>query len=202
MRSIPPVSDEHSLRLWSVDWLNPLPLESEWAQTGLRAVDVGFGKGRFLLEHARRHPEMRILGIERKLRRIRKLDRKAEREGLTNIRILRMEASYAMQYLIPENWIDICYVFFPDPWPKEKHHGNRLMSPSFLDRLERILTGNGIVHFATDHEPYFAEVMEVLDADARWKPTDPYIPVEAEVSDFELIHRETKPIHRYSFQRA
>lgn len=202
MRSIPAVPDEHSLRLWSEDWLTPLPLENEWRQTGPRAVDVGFGKGRFLLEHARRNPEMRILGIERKLRRIRKLDRKASREGLDNIRLLRMEASYAMQYLIPENWMDICYLFFPDPWPKEKHHGHRLMGPAFLDRLERTLTPQGVVHFSTDHEPYFLEVVEVLRQDPRWTETDPYLPVEAEVSDFELMHRATKPIHRISFHKA
>ena len=202
MRSIPPVSDDLSLRLWSEDWLTPLSLEHEWVQSGPRAVDVGFGKGRFLLEHARRNPDMRILGIERKLRRIRKLDRKASREGLDNIRLLRMEATYAMQYLIPENWIDICYMYFPDPWPKEKHHGNRLMAPAFLDRLERTLTARGVVHFATDHEPYFADVMEVLRADSRWRETNPYVLHEDEISDFELIHRDQKTIHRVSFLRS
>jgi tRNA (guanine-N7-)-methyltransferase len=201
MRSIPPVPDDLSLRLWPDDWCRPIPLETEWTQNGPRAVDVGFGKGRFLLAHAARHPEMRILGIERKLRRIRKLDRKAVRQDLRNIRLLRMEATYAMQYLIPEDWIDICYVFFPDPWPKEKHHGNRLMSPTFLDRLERTLTQQGVVHFSTDHEPYFLDVVDVLRADSRWAETDPYIPVEEEVSDFELMHREMKPIHRLSFRR-
>lgn len=202
MRSIPAQPDDLSLRLWSDDWLTPLPLENEWEQTGPRAVDVGFGKGRFLLEHARRNPEMQILGIERKLRRIRKLDRKAGREQLNNIRLLRMEATYAMQYLIPDHWIDICYVYFPDPWPKERHHGNRLMGPGFLDRLTRTLSPEGVVHFATDHAPYFEDVCEVLDADDRWVDIEPYQLAEEEVSDFELMHRDTKPIHRRSFTRA
>ena len=201
MRSIPPVPDDKSLRLWADDWCSPLSLEKEWEQTGPRAVDIGFGKGRFLLEHARQHPEMRLLGIERKLRRVRKLDRKASREELRNIRLLRMEATYAMQYLIPEDWIDICYIFFPDPWPKERHHGNRLMSPAFLDRLERTLSTNGVVHFSTDHQPYYEDVIDIFHSDHRWKEIPPYIPLEEEVSDFELIHRDTKTIHRLSFTR-
>lgn len=201
MRSVPPVPDELSLRLWSEDWLTPLPLETEWTQPGPRAVDVGCGKGRFLLGHARRNPELRILGIERKLRRIRKLDRKASREGLDNIRLLRMEAAYAMRYLIPEHWIDLCYVYFPDPWPKDKHQDNRLMSPAFLDVLDRTLSAAGVVHFATDHAPYFENVVEILEADSRWAACAPYLPAESEISDFELIHRDAKPIHRISFTR-
>lgn len=202
MRSIPPVPDDRSLRLWSDDWLTPFDLDEVWEQNGPRAMDVGCGKGRFLLAHARRHPDLRILGLERKLRRIRKLDRKATREGLTNIRLLRMEAMYAMTYLIPDEWIDICYVYFPDPWPKERHQGNRLMSPAFLDQIDRTLSPQGVVHFATDHEPYFKDVLETFHADPRWKETTPYLLHEDEVSDFELIHRDTKIIHRLSFTRG
>lgn len=201
MRRFPPLSDTDSKRLWSKDWLSPLPLAEEWVQTGPRAVDVGCGKGRFLLEHARRNPNMRLLGVERKLRRVRKLDRKANRDKLDNIRLLRMEAAYAMNYLIPENWIDICYLFFPDPWPKDKHHGNRLMSPAFLNQLDKTLSAEGVVHFSTDHQPYFENVEEIVLSDSRWSPITPYVPHEKEISDFELIHRDTKPIHRLSFQR-
>ncbi|WFB37353.1 tRNA (guanosine(46)-N7)-methyltransferase TrmB [Kiritimatiellota bacterium B12222] len=201
MRSIPPVPDDQSLRLWPENWLGPVNLDSEWDQTGPRAIDLGCGKGRFLLAHAAHHPNMRLLGIERKLRRVRKIDRKAVRAELQNIRLLRIEAIYAMKYLIPEKWIDICYIYFPDPWPKDKHADNRLLSPDFLDILERTLADKGVVHFATDHEPYFEQVVETLNADSRWRDTDPYILQEDEVSDFELIHRDQKPIHRLSFQR-
>ncbi|MGA0332529.1 MAG: tRNA (guanosine(46)-N7)-methyltransferase TrmB [Kiritimatiellia bacterium] len=201
MRTVPPVPDARSLRLWPTDWLNPLDLESTWEQRGPRAVDLGCGKGRFLLAHAARHPEMRLLGIERKLRRIRKIDRKADQLGLRNIRLLRMEATYAMTYLIPPGWIDICYIYFPDPWPKDRHVDNRLLSAPFLDSLERTLSPDGVVHFATDHEPYFQQVSELVAADARWTSTEPYRLEEDEVSDFELIHRDHKPIHRLSFSR-
>ncbi|MDF3129936.1 tRNA (guanosine(46)-N7)-methyltransferase TrmB [Kiritimatiellaeota bacterium B1221] len=201
MRSVPPVSDELSLRLWPDNWLGPMQLDDEWEQSGPRAIDLGCGKGRFLLAHAAHNPDMRLLGIERKLRRVRKIDRKAVRAGLSNIRLLRLEATYVMRYLIPDAWIDICYVYFPDPWPKDKHVDNRILSPGFLDILERTLSPQGVVHFATDHEPYFEQVCEFLSADPRWVATEPYVLQEDEVSDFELIHRDHKPIHRLSFQR-
>lgn len=202
MRSVPPVPDELSLRLWPEDWLGPMDLDTPWEQRGPRAVDLGCGKGRFLLAHAARNPDMRLLGIERKLRRVRKIDRKAVRADLRNIRLLRMEATYAMQYLIPERWMDICYIYFPDPWPKDRHQENRLLSANFMQILDRTLSENGVVHFATDHAPYFEDVCTILAADKRWAATDPYILHEDEVSDFELIHRDDKPINRLSFVRA
>lgn len=202
MRSTPPVPDDVSLRLWPENWLGSLSLDNRWDQTGPRAVDLGFGKGRFLLAHAAHNPEMRLLGIERKLRRLRKLDRKATRAELTNIRLLRIEATYAMRYMIPENWIEICYIYFPDPWPKDKHQDNRLLSPGFMEILERTLAEKGVVHFATDHEPYFMEVEALLKAESKWAFTEPYVLQEDEVSDFELVHRDQKPIHRLSFVRS
>lgn len=202
MRSVPPVPDEYSLRIRPENWLEAMDLDAVWTQTGPRAVDLGCGMGRFLLAHARHHPDMRLLGIERKLRRVRKIDRKAVRAGLDNIRLLRIEAVYAMRYLMPDAWMDICYIYFPDPWPKDKHACNRLLSEAFMDILDRTLAKEGVVHFATDHEPYFRQTEEILQKDTRWVPAERYVLEEDEVSDFELIHRDHKPIHRLSFTRA
>ncbi|MCC5846044.1 MAG: tRNA (guanosine(46)-N7)-methyltransferase TrmB [Verrucomicrobia bacterium] len=202
MRCPKPMPEDVSLRLLPEDWLGPLDLAGEWEQDGPRILDLGCGKGRFLLAHAARNPDARLLGVERKLRRIRKIDSKACRAGLRNIRILRMEAMYTLNHLMPENWIDICFVYFPDPWPKEKHHKNRIFGPEFLDSLDRVLSETGVVHFATDNRNYFEEVAEVLQSDSRWRPAEVYIPCEDEVSDFELVWRDTRPTNRLSFQRG
>ncbi len=202
MRCPKPMPEGVSLRLWPDDWLGPLDLENEWEQSGPRILDLGCGKGRFLLAHAARNSDARLLGVERKLRRIRKIDSKACRAGLRNIRLLRMEAMYTLNHLIPPAWIDICFVYFPDPWPKEKHHKNRIFGPEFLDSLNQALSPDGLVHFATDNRNYFEEVAEVLQQDPRWTPAEVYIPHEDEVSDFELVWRDTRPTNRLSFRRA
>lgn len=202
MRCPKAMPEDVSLRLWSDDWLSPLDLENEWEQSGPRILDLGCGKGRFLLAHAARNPNARLLGVERKLRRIRKIDSKACRADLRNIRLLRMEGMYTLNHLIPKDWIDICFVYFPDPWPKEKHHKNRIFGPEFLDSLNQALSPQGVVHFATDNPNYFEEVAEVLQQDTRWKPAQIYIPHEDEVSDFELVWRDTRPTNRLSFQRT
>jgi len=89
----------------------PAPLE----------VDIGCGEGAFLLEMARRHPERNFLGIERLLGRVSKVCRAAAREGLTNVRVLRLESAYVMKHILPLGSVSVAYVSFPDPWPKRHH---------------------------------------------------------------------------------
>lgn len=104
---------EETLRIWPDDWLTPLPLPDYFPQRQPLAIDLGCGKGRFLLARATAHSEMNFLGMDRMLRRIRKLDRKARRAGLENVRLLRMEAYYGVTYLIPPDSVAVYYIFHP-----------------------------------------------------------------------------------------
>ncbi len=165
-------------------------------------VDLGCGKGRFLLAHAAAHRDVNFLGIDRMLRRIRKVDRKALRQGLVNIRLLRVEAYYATVYLLPSQAVRTYYIFFPDPWPKKRHHKNRLFGDTFLDALVRTLQPEGQVHVATDHQPYFEAIDDLLRRDARFVETDLFIPPEAECTDFELLFRGQGKIYRSSVRKA
>jgi tRNA (guanine-N7-)-methyltransferase len=185
------------------EWLGPFPLASCFGHPERPLeVDLGCGKGRFLLAHAAKHPTVNFLGIDRMLRRIRKIDNRARRLELGNIRLMRMEAYYAVAHLLPAASVWTYYVFFPDPWPKARHEGNRLFNPAFLDALCRTLVPGGVVHAATDHEAYFEQLSDMFAGDARFTSIPPFIPSEDEQTDFERYYITTKPIGRLSVQRT
>ncbi len=194
------MNETASVRVFSKDGLTPLPLQDLFANEAPIEVDVGCGKGRFLLARAKEHPDINYLGIDRMLRRIRKVDRKAVRAGLTNVRLFRMEAYYAISYLIPPETVSAYYVLFPDPWPKKKHHDHRLFNERFIEALHRTLIPGGGIHVATDHLPYFDEMHARLKGAAnRFEEIPAWKPAEHERTDFELLFLGSKDIGRASF---
>ena len=152
-------------------------------------VDIGCGKGRFLLARAAAHPDIQYLGIERLLLRVRKIDRKAQRGGLGNLRLIRLEAAYTLQYFIPEHAVRRFYLFFPDPWPKRRHHKRRLFDEAFRTLLWSRLAPGGEIQMATDHLDYFDEMQRQLDADNRFEAVPAMERAPEEQTDFELIFR-------------
>ena len=159
-------------------------------------VEVGCGKGRFLTSLAKAHPDCDYLGIERMLGRVRLFDGKCLRGGIDNAKVLRLEALYTFHYLLPAHGVRRVYVFFPDPWPKRKHHSHRLFGPLFLNALWKRLEVGGRIEFATDHAEYFGVVKECFAADSRFAEVEP-MPRPKEVwTEFETKFREKGlPIH-------
>lgn len=190
-----------SCRMVPDQWLGPLALDHAFARAQPMDVDLGCGKGRFLLARAQHHPEVNFLGIDRMLRRIRKMDNKVRRLRLDNVRLIRVEGYYAVAYLLPTESVSTYYIFFPDPWPKKRHHDNRLFNPRFLDALHRTMKAGGRVHVATDHLPYFDIIQDVLARDARFTQVAPFEPSEVERTDFEMWYLGKSQIGRCSFEK-
>ena len=190
-----------SFRIFAEDWLKPIPLETVFDTLRPFEIDVGCGKGRFLLACASKKPGTNFLGVDRMLRRIRKVDNKARRLGLTNVRLLRMDAFYAITYLIPTDSVSSYYILFPDPWPKKRHHDHRLFNEKFLEALRRTLVATGQLHFATDHLPYFEEVKAILAGDKRFEEIPAFQPPDDERTDFELYYIPRVAIGRCSFRK-
>ena len=153
-------------------------------------IEVGCGKGKFLTCRAKEHPECDFLGIERMLDRVRLFDGKCRRGKIGNAKVLRLEALYTFHYLLPAHHARTVYVFFPDPWPKKKHHSHRLFGPLFLNALWKRLEVGGKLEFATDHREYFETVKECFAGDRRFVEVEP-MPRPKEVwTEFEMMFRE------------
>ena len=190
-----------TLRIHPEQWLDPIDFRGSFDHPeNPLEIDLGCGKGRFLLARARKFPEINLLGIDRMLARIRRIDRKALRADLLNLRVLRLDGYYAITYLVPPQSVDTYYIFYPDPWPKEKHHHNRIFNELFMDAIARTLKPGGKIHASTDHLPYFDQIYKLIKDDSRFEETETFVPAEDEVSDFELIFSHKTP-GRCSFVR-
>lgn len=166
-------------------FFEPLKLSELFAQPQPLEVELGAGDGSFLAQYAAQHPGRNFLGIERLLGRLRKIDRKGLRGGLKNLRLIRVEASYLIQYLLPRETVAALHVYFPDPWPKRKHRKNRLVNAEFVELARGVLQPGGMIFLRTDDADYFAQMTGVFGASSAFaaSPTPPEI---AEIiTDFE-----------------
>ncbi len=191
-----------TLRVIPENWLDPYDFKAAFPHPEHPLeVDIGSGKGRFLVARSGKYPETNFLGIERQLIRINSSGRRCERAGRENVRVFRMEGYYAINHMMPESYVANYYFFFPDPWPKTRHEDNRLFNPRFMDALHRTLEPEGCLHVATDHLPYFEEIHALLQADARFEEIEAFRPDDEERTDFELIFSH-KQIGRCSFRKV
>src|SRR2546422_10584498 len=136
----------------------------------LLEVELGSGDGSFLAEYAAQHPEHNFIGVERLLGRIRKMDRKGLRLGLTNLLGVRIESSYFLEYLLPANSAMALHVYFPDPWPKRKHRRHRLINERFPTLARQALVPGGMVYLRTDDQNYLGQIIEVFAASPQFLP--------------------------------
>ncbi len=131
---------------------------------GAWEVEIGFGKGRYLLDSARAHPERRFLGVEVVSKYYRLLRVRARRHGAPNLLSFRGEALYLLSAVLPSAFASRLHVYFPDPWPKSRHYKRRLFDPETLDLVLGVLRPGGELYFATDFIDYGQRVREILDA--------------------------------------
>ncbi|MEX2578777.1 MAG: tRNA (guanosine(46)-N7)-methyltransferase TrmB [Verrucomicrobiales bacterium] len=137
-------------------------------------LDLGSGDGSFLVRMAKELPDRDFLGVERLLGRVRKTCRKAARLDLSNVRVLRTDSNYAVEWLLPRGFARRIHFLCPDPWPKKKHASRRQMCRlDFLGHLHSLLEEGGELLFKTDSSDYFAEALEV-QADCDFFVREPW----------------------------
>ena len=188
------------MQLVPSDYFRKLSKEEIFETNRPLEIDLGCGDGSFLVAMASHYQERNFLGVERLLGRVRKVIRKAEKNSLLNLKVLRLELSYTIEWLLPDHCASRMHLLFPDPWPKKKHHKRRMVNKSFCESLVRILKEDGEFLFKTDHPDYFEESMLTLEnfdllKQVPWN-TDDFYPV----TDFEKIWtKEGKEIYSARF---
>ena len=165
--------------------VDPLDLTELFPRVQPLEVELGCGDASFLAEYARRHPETNFLGVERLLGRIKKLNRKGRLAGLTNLRGVRIESAYFLQYLLPAQCAVALHIYFPDPWPKKKHHRHRLINTAFPALARRVLAPGGVVYLRTDDQDYFTQMTEVFGAAAEFESVATPGELAEVLTDFE-----------------
>lgn len=134
-----------------------------------RVLEIGCGHGHFLTAYATENPEQTCVGIDLVTKRIEKGQAKAEKRGLTRLHFLKAELSEFMEALPQGVLFERVFMLFPDPWPKKRHHKNRMIQPSFLRRLSEVTTPTADFCFRTDHEGLFAWTVEHLEESDDWR---------------------------------
>jgi len=148
-------------------------------------VELGSGDSSFLAEYARQNAGHNFIGVERLLGRIRKLDRKGRRAGLTNLRGVRIESAYFLEYLLPPHSAVALHIYFPDPWPKRKHRRNRLINERFPALAQQALAPGGTVYLRTDDQDYSEQMLAVFAAAPEFRPVETPAALSALLTDFE-----------------
>ena len=148
-------------------------------------VELGSGDGSFLAQWAKLNPQTNFFGVERLLGRLRKLDRKGRRAGLENLRGMRIEASYCVEFLLPPASVSALHIYFPDPWPKRKHRKNRLVNEAFTEVTAQSLVTDGIVYLRTDDLDYFQQMTAVFGANRKFQQVETPAELQAVLTDFE-----------------
>jgi tRNA (guanine-N7-)-methyltransferase len=146
--------------------LNPsgIDLNQTFGRSAPRMLEIGFGAGEALLYFAQRHPELDCIGVEVHKPGVGHLMLGAEAAGLQNLRVICHDAVEVLQQQLAPGSVELIHIFFPDPWPKKRHHKRRLIQPPFVELLARVLAIGGKLRLATDWEHYAMHMREVIDA--------------------------------------
>ncbi len=150
-----------------------IDVEQLFARDAPLLIEIGFGNGDATWQMARNEPDKNFIGIEVHQPGVGQLLLALESNDLTNVRIAREDAVEFIRDRIPDNSVSELRIYFPDPWPKKRHHKRRIMQTTFLDLLARKMVTGGILHLATDWQPYAEYMLEICNQHAAFENRSP-----------------------------
>jgi tRNA (guanine-N7-)-methyltransferase len=184
------------------------PFLSAFGRSRPVELEIGCGKGRFLIRSAESFAERGFLGVERAGRFYRVALARAQRRRLTNLRLIQTDALFLLRFVLPAGSLSAIHVLFPDPWPKKRHHKRRLVAPAFVEAAERVLQDGGKLNVATDHQDYAAVIWNLLNGAAHLKRAPEFDlderlpPGEIGHTNYEVKYRAVgRPIRQGTWRR-
>jgi tRNA (guanine-N7-)-methyltransferase len=154
-------------------------------------MEVGMGKGTFLVEQAKARPETNFFGIEYANWFWKYASDRIRRANCPNARTVRAEASYFVNEFVADASLSVMHIYFPDPWPKKRHHKRRLIQPPFMQQILRVLAPDGRLQLVTDHQDYFQQMEQVV-GESGMKVVDYNRPGSAAEGEFVGTNFERK----------
>jgi len=144
------------------------PLES-FGNDNPVEIEIGCGKGKFLLARAQTMPDVNFIGIDMAWKWMKYGVQRCEKRGLENARFIKYDANLVLKYGVPAESVSVFHVYFPDPWPKRRHRKRRIVTGSFLATLHERLVPGGLIELATDHRDYYTHMEEaVIHSGVSW----------------------------------
>jgi tRNA (guanine-N7-)-methyltransferase len=144
-----------------------LDLDAVFGRAAPKILEIGFGMGETTARIAAEHPENDYLGIEVHSPGVGSLLKRIEEHGLANLRVIQHDAVEVLKHMLAPESLHGVHIFFPDPWPKKRHHKRRLIQPEFVSLLCERLRPGGYIHAATDWQEYAEHILAVLSAEPR-----------------------------------
>ena len=162
-------------------------------------LEIGSGKGRFLLATAAERPDLNLIGVEKSLHYHRVIRDRMMKRGLTNIRLINHDGFLVLRDMIPDASIAEIHVYFPDPWPRKREQKRRIIRPQVLTEMRRVLVDGGLGIYVTDHQEYFEAAAPHVEAEFRSERRIPG-PDDAPRTNYEAKYREEgRPIYEIRF---
>jgi len=127
-------------------------------------LEIGSGKGTFLTDQARGRPDINFLGLERARKYWMYAADRLRRNGCSNTRMILADAAVFLSEILPDASLSAIHIYFPDPWPKKRHHKRRLIQGPFLEQAERVLESGGRFQVVTDYEDYYQQIEHAVRA--------------------------------------
>ena len=176
-----------------------LDLSALFGNSNPVVIEIGSGKGRFLIATATERPDVNLIGIEKSLHYHRVIRERVAKRNLTNVRLINHDAFLVLQKMFPDASVSEMHIYFPDPWPRARQQKRRIIRPAALDEMRRVLVPGGSGIYVTDHREYFEAAAPHVEAAFRAERRIPG-PDDPPRTNYEAKYRaEGRPIYEIRF---